>query len=147
MDDRQVLNDIEQIKQLKARYIRFGDTKQWDEMAKILTEDFDAAFEGAPRFSKDQPTKAAISGRDAFIQAWAPALVGVTTVHLVLLPEITVTDATSATGIWMLHDQVWMPKCHYKGWGHYRDQYVKEDGMWKIRSSHVTRLHTEEVWL
>lgn len=147
MDVSQSFHDIEQIKQLKARYIRFGDTKQWDELAKLLTEDFEAIFEIAPRFSKDQPTRAAVSGRDAFIQAWAPALVGVITVHHVLLPEIILTGPMTATGIWAMHDIVKLPKCHFEGWGHYHDQYVREDGVWMIKSSRVTRLHTEENWL
>ena len=33
------LRDIESIKQLKARYFRFMDTKQWDEWQWVFTED------------------------------------------------------------------------------------------------------------
>ena len=146
MDVPQNPHDIEQIKILKARYIRCGDTKNWDEMADLLTADFEAVFEIAPRFSKDQPSRAAASGRDAFIQGWAPALVGVITVHHVLLPEIVLTGATTASGTWALHDLVIMPQCQFKGWGHYHDRYAKEDGVWRIKSSHVTRLHVEETW-
>jgi hypothetical protein len=67
MNAPQSLQDIKAIKTLKARYIRFGDTQQWDDLAKLLTEDFSAAFEIAPRVSKDQPRRAEISGRDLFI--------------------------------------------------------------------------------
>ena len=147
MDVPQDLHEIEQIKQLKARYIRFGDTQNWPELAKLFTEDFEAVFDVAPRFSEDQPTRVALSGRNAFIEAWAPALVGVTTVHQAFLPEIVLTSPTSATGIWAMQDIVLMPNCHFKGWGHYHDHYVKEDGLWKIRSTRATRLYTEETWL
>lgn len=147
MNDRQHLEDIEQIRTLKARYIRFGDTKQWEELAKLLTEDFAALFEIAPRFSQDQPRRAEISGRDLFINTWASALVGVTTMHNVYLPEITLISLTAANGTWGMHDLVKMPKCVFEGWGHYHDHYVKENGVWMIKASRVTRIHAEEHWL
>jgi hypothetical protein len=34
MNAPQSLQDIKAIKTLKARYIRFGDTQQWDDLAK-----------------------------------------------------------------------------------------------------------------
>jgi hypothetical protein len=46
-----------------------------------------------------------------------------------------------------MQDIVLMPKCLFKGWGHYHDLYVKEGGLWKIKSTRCTRLHTEETWL
>ena len=147
MNDRQHLEDIEQIETLKARYIRFGDTKQWDELARLLTDDFSATFEIAPRFSKDQPRRAEISGRHLFIKTWAEALVGVITLHNVFLPEITLISPAAASGIWGMHDLVKMPNCVFEGWGHYHDRYVKEQGVWRIKASRVTRLHTEEQWL
>ena len=147
MNDRQHLEDIEQIKTLKARYIRCGDTQQWEELAKLLTGDFAALFEIAPRFSKDQPRRVGISGRDLFINTWASALVGVTTMHNVFLPEITLVSPTAANGVWGMHDLVKMPNCVFEGWGHYHDHYVKEHGVWMIKTSRVTRLHVEEQWL
>ena len=40
------LVEIEAIKQLKARYFRFLDTKQWDAWKEIFTEDFRAEIHG-----------------------------------------------------------------------------------------------------
>jgi hypothetical protein len=147
MNAREHLQDIEEIKTLKARYIRFGDTKRWDDLAKLLTDDFAALFEIAPRFSKDQPRRAEISGRDLFIKTWASALAGVVTMHTVFLPDITLVSPTAANGIWGMHDLVKMPNCVFEGWGHYHDHYVKELGIWMIKMSRVTRLHVEEQWL
>jgi hypothetical protein len=147
MNARESLRDIEEIKTLKARYIRFGDTQQWDDLAKLLTGDFSATFEIAPRFSKDQPRRAEISGRDLFINTWSRVLVGVVTMHAVFMPEITLISPSAADGVWGMHDLVRMPSCVFEGWGHYHDQYVKEQGVWRIKASRVTRLHTEEQWL
>ena len=147
MNAREHLQDIEEIKTLKAKYIRFGDTKQWDDLAKLLTDDFAALFEIAPRLSKDQPRQAEISGRDLFINTWASSLVVVVTMHTVFLPEITLISPTAANGIWGMHDLVKMPHCIFEGWGHYHDQYVREHGAWMIKASRVTRIHTEERWL
>jgi hypothetical protein len=147
MNARDDLQDIDEIKTLKAKYIRYGDTKRWDDLAKLLTHDFTAIFEIAPRFSKDQPRRAEISGRDLFINTWATALIGVVTMHAVLLPEITLVSPRAADGIWGMHDLVKMANCVFEGWGHYHDHYVKERGVWMIKSSRVTRIHTEEQWL
>jgi hypothetical protein len=140
------LSHIEEIKQLKARYIRLGDTKDWNALSEILAEDFEAVFDVAPRFSKDQPNSVAISGRDTFIQAWAPALVNVVTVHQVFMPEITLTGTATATGIWGLHTFAQMPNCIFQGWSHYHDEYLREGGVWKIRRSETRCLRSEETW-
>jgi hypothetical protein len=147
MSDREHWWDIEEIKTLKARYIRFGDTQQWDALARLLTDDFAALFDVAPRLSRDQPRRAEICGRDVFVKTWASALAGVITMHDVYLPEITFTSPSAATGIWGMHDLVKMPQCIFEGWGHYQDQYVKQQGAWLLKASRVTRLHTQEQWL
>jgi 3-phenylpropionate/cinnamic acid dioxygenase small subunit len=40
------LADIEQIRQLKARYFRFLDTKQWEAWRGLFTDDFTAHVQG-----------------------------------------------------------------------------------------------------
>ena len=40
MDIVTELAEREKILQLKARYIRFGDLRNWEEWAKCFTEDF-----------------------------------------------------------------------------------------------------------
>src|ERR1700732_5613387 len=99
MNAREHLQDIEETKTLKARYSRFGDTKQWDDLAKLLTDDFAALFEIAPRFSKDQPRRAEISGRDLFINKWASALVGVVTMHAALCAAIGPTHPSPPNSV------------------------------------------------
>ena len=40
MNDDTALTDIESIKQLKARYCRYLDTKDWDRWRDLFTDDF-----------------------------------------------------------------------------------------------------------
>ena len=96
---RQLL-EIEAIKQLKARYFRFIDTKQWD--------DFEACF--LPEATADYaglvfPDRAALV--DYMRQNLGPAIV---TMHHVHHPEIAV-DGDTATGRWYL-----IPLCFVTGY-------------------------------
>ena len=143
----QNLDDIEQIKQLKAKYVRLGDTKQWAPFAELFHEDVEMIFEVMPRASKDHPTSAVVKGRDQFIGAMDQMLKGVVTTHQAMLPEITLTGPNTATGIWAMHDYVHMGTCIFQGWGHYHEDYVKVGGRWKIIRSRTTRLRTQEEWL
>jgi len=142
----QQLQDIEAIRQLKARYVRFGDTKQWDKLSELFMDDYEARFDSMPRMSKDGPVSGSVKGRRNFVDLFKTMLVGCTTIHHVHSSEITITGPDTATGIWSLHDVVMLPHCHFEGWGHYHDQYVKVGGEWKLSRSHTTRVHTEERW-
>ena len=44
MDDLQRMLAIEEIKQLKYRYLRFLDTKEWDALAELFLEDATSAY-------------------------------------------------------------------------------------------------------
>ena len=143
----QELHEIEAIRQLKARYVRFGDTKQWDELGELFTDDYEAHFDSMPRMSKDGPVSGSVKGRDNFVRLFRTMLVGCTTIHHVHSSEITITGPDTAAGIWALHDVVMLPTCVFEGWGHYHDQYVKVEGAWKLSKSHTTRIRSEERWL
>ena len=47
--DASDLVEIEAIRQLKARYFRLLDTKQWDAWLEVFTEDFQAEIHGLHR--------------------------------------------------------------------------------------------------
>ena len=140
-------NDLEAIRRLKARYFRLLDTQDWENWTSCFTTDVVAIFEGAPRSSNDQPTENRVEGNELLAELCAQLLDGATTVHQGYMPEIELTSEAIATGIWSMYDNVRFPTCNFKGWGHYHDEYVKEDGQWRIKKTHLTRLHTEEDWL
>ena len=132
------MDDIEAIKQLKARYFRTLDTKDWEAYRQVFTDDvvIDTSESGGER----------IEGADAFLEYLGTALAGTTTVHQGHMPEISLTSDTTATGIWALHDIViWANGMRLDGFGHYHETYVKDADTWRIASCKLTRLHVDFV--
>lgn len=132
------LADIEAIKQLKARYFRFLDTKQWHELQKQFAPD--ARFNIAG--SRSQPTTV-----DEFINSVGTHLKEAVTIHHGHMPEIEVDDGFHARGIWAMYDLVEMPpasdRLSFRGFGHYHEEYSKIDGSWVISSLQLTRLRVD----
>ncbi len=132
------MDDVDAIKQVKARYFRNLDTKDWAAFRQVFTDDvvIDTSEAGGET----------ITGADAFLTYLGEVLADTTTVHQGHMPEITLTGDTTATGIWALHDIVmWPTGMRLEGFGHYHETYEKVDGDWRIASSKLTRLHTDFV--
>ena len=130
------MDDIEAIRQLKARYFRTMDTKDWAAMRQVFTDDVvvDTTEAGG----------SAVSGADEFITFLQEVLRGAVTAHQGHTPEIELTSGTTATGIWALNDLViWPDGTRLVGYGHYHETYEKLGDDWKIKSSTLTRLHTD----
>lgn len=138
--DAAALLAIESIKQLKARYCRYLDTKDWDAWRTIFADDFvsDTAEAGGK----------VITGADDFVAFTRKALGRPTqpTAHQVHAPEIELTSATTARGVWALQDVVrFGPGVSLVGYGHYHETYEKIAGQWVIKSSKLTRLREDIV--
>jgi len=131
------LVEIEAIKQLKARYFRLMDTRQWDAWQDVFTED--ASLKWGP--ADDH----VMHGRAAIRAGVSAALEGATTVHHGHMPEIELLAPDRARGIWAMFDRVDHPKYLLVGFGHYHEQYVKRDGAWRIARLELTRLHEERT--
>ena len=140
VEQTEMLAEIEAIKQLKARYCRLLDTKDWAGWREIFADDFvsDTASAGGM----------VITGADDFV-AFVRKTLGRPsrpTAHQVHTPEITMTSATTATGIWALQDVVrFAPGVTMVGYGHYHETYEKADGQWRISASRLTRLREDVV--
>jgi hypothetical protein len=141
------MNDLEAIRQLKARYFRLMDTQQFDTWGTCFVADITAHYEGVPRASADLALDIEVKGRDELVAGIKELMTGAQSIHQGYMPEISLTGAGSAQAIWSMYDQVRLPTCIFQGWGHYHEQYAKEDGEWRIKAIHLTRLHTEEQWL
>jgi hypothetical protein len=66
------------------------------------------------------------------------------TAHQVHAPEITLTSPTTARGVWALNDVVrLLPALTLTAYGHYHETYEKLDGIWRIKTSKLTRLRED----
>lgn len=130
------MDDIEAIRQLKARYFRTMDTKDWAGMRQVFADDvvMDTSSSGG----------GVITGADEFMAFLEPTLQDVVTVHHGHMPEIQITSPTTATGIWSMEDMLrWPDGTEMHGFGHYHETYEKVDGEWRIKTSTLTRLRTD----
>jgi hypothetical protein len=136
MDDATALMEIEAIKQLKARYCRYLDTKDWTAWRGIFTDDFLS--------DTSQAGGKVIRGADEFVAFTSKSLGSRATAHQVHAPEIELTSVTTARGVWALEDVVRLaPGVNLRGYGHYHETYEKTDGQWRITSSKLTRLRED----
>ncbi|HVJ99163.1 MAG TPA: nuclear transport factor 2 family protein [Acidimicrobiia bacterium] len=130
------MDDVEAIKQLKARYFRTMDTKDWPGMRAVFTDDvvMDTSESGG----------GVITGADEFIAFLSETLADVVTVHHGHMPEIEITSPTTATGIWSMEDMLrWPNGMELHGYGHYHETYAKTDEGWRIASTKLTRLRSD----
>ena len=98
--DTNRLLDIEAIKQLKAEYCRFVDTKQWDRLFALFAEE--TVFEG---FGSAPTGSTALD----FIKGISHRMKGAVTIHHVCNPEIAFLGPDRARGIWAMTDLVERP--------------------------------------
>lgn len=139
------LANIELIKQLKARYFRNLDTKNWPEWRKVFTDDLVVRVDvtvsklGEEGFAPPLP-----EGADVFVAHMSKFLADITTMHHGHMPEITLTGPDTATGIWSMEDVVESPGDRLmRGYGHYHEQYRKQGGEWRIANLYLKRLRLD----
>ena len=129
------MDDVEEIKKLKARYFRSLDSKDWDLYASVFAEDCVVDLRGAGGELYE--------GRPAFV-AYASGLTLIQSVHQGHMPEIDLTGPDTATGVWALEDyNLWEDGTQNHGWGHYFETYVKRDGRWAILTMKLSYLRIE----
>jgi hypothetical protein len=133
-----LLPEIEAIKQLKARYCRHLDAKDWASWRELFADDFVSELAMAGGRHRE--------GADNFV-AYTRSTLGrplQRTVHQVHAPEIMMTSATTARGVWGMTDLVrLLPVVTLQGYGHYDENYEKCDGRWLITSSRLTRIRED----
>ena len=63
------------------------------------------------------------------------------------MPEIVITSADTATGIWAMEDRLrWPPGgplVAMHGWGHYHETYARSNGEWRIQTTTLRRLRVD----
>lgn len=133
MDLARQLYDIEQIKQLKHRYFRFLDAKDWVNYRTVFTDDFHFYWE-----NETEPLASSGDGYVALATRYYP-VGAVTTIHHGQNPEIEITGPNSARGTWALWSQeIWSDGRPNRpgGGSRYFEEYERgSDGRWRIRRS------------
>jgi hypothetical protein len=133
--DLAALLDLEAIKQLKARYCRYVDTRDWERLREVFA---DAAWLRFPQLgSFDDPESFVVACRSRFGAG--------TTVHHAVLPEIELLPGGRARGVWATHIYVEQPPASageaprgHHAYGHYHEDYVRARGGWRIVALRLT---------
>jgi hypothetical protein len=133
---------VEQIKQLKARYFRCLDTKDWDGFADVFAPDAEMDMSG-----ETGDAGGIVRGRSEIVAFVRSAIESVQTVHHGHTPEIDVRSATTAIGTWAMEDMLrWPeggPRRSLHGYGHYHETYERIEGQWHIKTITLTRLRVD----
>jgi hypothetical protein len=132
------LEAIELIKQLKARYFRFLDTRDLAGLQSVFTADAEAFFKGG---EYEISLKTWSELENFYRESFTPNKFGMHHGHH---PEISV-DGDTATGIWYLQD-IFVnleQNTTLHGTALYNDRYVKENGQWKIQYTGYKRVFEE----
>ena len=128
------MDDITAISQLKYRYLRTLDTKDWGAFADCFLPDATGDYNGL-RFAD----------RDALVCYMREQLgEGLLTLHQVHHPEIEV-DGDSATATWYLQDKVIVPAFSFllEGAAFYTDRYRRTSDGWRV--AHTGYRRTFEI--
>jgi hypothetical protein len=142
----QAIEDREAIKQLKARYFRLVDEKDWEAWRQLFADD--AVF--------DFGDGSVVEGADAFVASVRDMVDGAVgharTVHHGHMPELTVDSPTEAHGSWVLADYLeWEPdpdtgvRRGLRGYGHEHETYRKIGGEWKIAHWRLSYLRMDPL--
>ena len=144
------MNQIEQlvakedIRELKARYCRCLDTKDWDGLAALFLDD---AVLDVQQDTGNLP----ITGRVGILDQIRFAVIDAATSHQVHTPEIAFVSDDEATGVWAMQDRVvWQPGksplpgvASITGYGQYHERYRQTADGWKYASLRLTRFHVD----
>jgi SnoaL-like domain len=118
----------------KARYCRLMDTKNWADLAALLTEDL--VFD----LTDGHPEAAPIVGRDAVLEAVRASVEDARTVHHVHSPEFEL-DGDEARVVWAVQERVvWDNGTSLTAYGHYHDRWVRDESGWRIAELRLTHL-------
>jgi hypothetical protein len=133
----QDLVDVHEIQQLKYRYCRLLDTKQFTDLGLLLVPDCTVAYGGGA---------ITLEGREAVVAYLTQAMGSprILTSHIAAHPEIEVTGDT-AIGSWALTDVVVLQDAQraIRGASYYADRYLRTDDGWRIAHTGYKRLYEE----
>ena len=146
MDQIERLMAAEEIRQLKARYFRCMDTKDWAGFEQVFATD--AVMDMSTEIGDRAGQGSGITRGAAEIASMVCNVVGaVVTVHHGHMPEIEITSPTTARGVWAMEDKLRWPEGSsvrtMHGYGHYHETYERTEQGWRIKTITLTRLRVD----
>lgn len=132
----QQLSDFEDIRTLKHRYFRAIDTANAALLQDLFTEDISVEYRGGNY-------KVALQGKEEMIDFLLNSFHSdAVAMHHGHMPEITLTSDDTAKGIWYLEDIfIALDRKEFTlGSALYYDDYVRENGTWKIARTEYDRV-------
>lgn len=135
----QQLSDLEDIRQLKARYFRCIDTGNETELATLFTEDVDVDLKGGGY-------RLRVQGRAEMIDFIGSSFNSdIVAMHHGHTPEIGFNGPDQARGTWYLQDRFIDPVrgTDTVGSSLYHDTYRRTGEGWKIAASEYERVYEE----
>lgn len=140
---------MEDIRQLKCRYFRYMDTKNWSGLETVFTAG--AVFDAREAFGTPDPSvsveasaAAVLRSRKMIVAAIQAGCSSSPTVHHGHCHEIEIIADAEARGVVAMEDRIWSEdgaRLILHGYGHYHEIYRREDGQWRIAETRITRLH------
>ena len=128
------VTDIDEICQLKYRYLRTLDTKAWDDFEQCFVAEATGDYNGL-----------VFEDREALVSYVRSNLgPGLITLHQAHHPEIEVDeDGGTATGRWYLQDKVIVPDLHFmlEGAAIYVDRYRRTTDGWRVAHTGYRRTY------
>jgi hypothetical protein len=141
--DSNRIQDILELQRLKGLYFYYLDHKDWDVWCSLFTKDAQLLVD---RDDENGPGRDVTSGMDEVIKYVKERLAIIPSVHHGHTPLYEFESATEATGIWAMADIIYYSAENVLyGYGHYREHYRKEKGIWKFSSVHLTRLKVDII--
>ncbi|MBW8784035.1 MAG: nuclear transport factor 2 family protein [Novosphingobium sp.] len=144
MDRIERLEAIEAIRALKARYFRLIDTKAWDDLPGLFTEDLRIVTPDGRTW---------LEGGPAYAQSLAYGLADAVSAHQGFTAEIDIVNSKNARAVWAMQDVIeWADRHPREGWkailgrGHYHETYRRDGGAWRIATLKLTRISLAITW-
>ena len=132
------MHSILELQRLKGLYFYYLDHKDWAGWCNQFTSDAKLLVD------QEDGTVETTEGIGNVIEYVKERLATIKSVHHGHTPLYEFESDLTASGIWAMSDIIYYSdETVLYGYGHYRERYRKDEGVWKFASVHLTRLKVD----